>query len=86
MSAAAKSKPKPEPKLTVSVQLSPEAKDLADQMVARSGMTQRALVQRVFAWLAEQPAEIQGIVLGHIPDTLARLTIVRSSDPDSPSG
>lgn len=55
----------------INIELSPEAQKAVDDSCDRMGMKKRELVARVLRWFAGQDAEIQTLVLGLIPPSVA---------------
>jgi hypothetical protein len=52
------------------MELTPEAKELIDQMSKKTGMTQVATLSRVVEWFANQSDIVKAYVLGHYPKEL----------------
>jgi hypothetical protein len=55
----------------INIELSPDAQKAVDDSCDRMGMKKRELVARVLRWFAGQDAEIQTLVLGLIPASVA---------------
>ncbi len=55
----------------INIELSSEAQKAVDESCDRMGMKKRELTARVLRWFAGQDAEIQTLVLGLIPASVA---------------
>lgn len=69
----------------------PEAKQIAEDFVGRTGMSQQEVFSRLLEWFGEQDPVIQHTVMGLLPDgyesDLARIILKRLSDEEtSPPG
>ena len=53
-----------------------DVKDAVDSLSESRGMSIRAITERTFAWLCDQPDEIQAVVLGQIPADADFLQVV----------
>jgi hypothetical protein len=57
----------------------PNFKDDVQRVLDRTGVgSQAALIGRLMAWFLRQTDEVQGIVLGQIPESLSRISVERA--------
>lgn len=66
----------PKTKRTISVELTPAALATLKELADARGMKQKALIERLLEWFAQQPDDGQGVILGHVSEALARYELV----------
>lgn len=51
-------------RITITVELTPEANVAVDQVCTKMGMHKKVVVSRILQWFADQPQDMTGVILG----------------------
>ena len=67
------------------IQLDASQRQALEEIVRRTGMTKKALIEHVLTWFARQPQDAQAVILGHVArptggELLRRLAEVMDTD------